>query len=165
MSKWDRRPGRVAAITPPVLPGPKKRPGKKLPPQAARMLKEEAAELFAEKNQGPLADVLVQVMEDLAPELDGLAGGQFAKDARIAAEMAYRLDNGIQLPGVLEVLDFFGFFLASLAVIGVFRSIEKKAGAKDRKIKKLRKMLDEKGPKMAKSRRDSIKRRLKKLAK
>ena len=130
--------------------------------KSKRLNMEKAAADFLEQHQGPLADMLVEVSGDLADELSGLGVGQ--RDARLAAEMAYRMDRAIDFPNELaEVLDWFGFFLCSLAIIGVVRHLERTAQRKGKRLEALKKKLAERGPKMVKARKRAIVRRIAKL--
>ena len=123
-----------------------------------RLSTEKAAVAFLELHHGPLAEMLVEVSGDLADELAGLGVGQ--RDARLAAEMAYRMDRAIDFPNELaEVLDWFGFFLASLGILGVVRALERTAERKGKRLAGLKKKLADRGPKMVKARKRAILRR------
>jgi hypothetical protein len=125
---------------------------------------EKAAADFLEQNHGPITEMLIEVSGDLADELAGLGVGQ--RDARLAAEMAYRMDRAIDFPNVLaEALDWFGFFLASLAIIGVVRALERTAERKGKRLAGLKKKLADRGPKMVQARKRSIVRRIARLEK
>ena len=63
----------------------------------------------------------------------------------------------------MEALDFFGFFLASLAAIGIYRAIEKSMARRKEKADKLKRRLEERGPKMAAAAKRRIERRILKL--
>jgi len=128
----------------------------------SRLAKEKAAAAFLEKHHDPLSTLLVDVMGDLGSELTGVSS--FQRDARLAAEMAYRLDKAIAIPNELaEALDFYGFYLASLLVIGIYRLVEKKTEKRNRRADVLKRRLRERGPKMAAARKRSIERRIEKL--
>lgn len=127
-----------------------------------RLANEKKASDFVEKNHGPMADLLEKVSADLGGELFGLPQAQ--ADARLAAEMAYRLDKAIAIPNeIVEALDWFGFFLASLAVIGIIRSIERTAKRKKVRLLNLNRKLTEKGPRMAQAARRRLERRIARL--
>jgi len=127
-----------------------------------RLAKEKAAGAFLEKHHDPLSTLLVDVIGELGEELTGLPA--FQRDARIAAQMAYRLDKAIAIPNELaEALDFYGFYLASLLAIGIYRAVEKKTERRQRRADVLKRKLRERGPKMAAARKRSIERRIEKL--
>ena len=129
-----------------------------------RLSAEKAAAGFLDLHHGPLVEMLVEVSGDLADELAGLGVGQ--RDARLAAEMAYRMDLAIDFPNELaEALDWFGFFLASLGILGVVRALERTAERKGKRLTTLKKKLAERGPKMVKARKRAILRRISKLEK
>jgi hypothetical protein len=128
----------------------------------SRLAKEKAAADFLEKHHGPLAELVVDVTSELGDEIADLP--QFQRDARIAAQMAYRLDKAIKIPNELaEALDFFGFYIASLLAIGIYRLVEKKTEKRQRRADVLKRKLRERGPKMAAARKRSIERRIEKL--
>jgi hypothetical protein len=78
--------------------------------------------------------------------------------------MAYRLDNAIQVPNELvEALDWFGFFLGSLLVIGIVRGIERSAKRKRVRLLSLQAKLEERGPRMTRLARAHLERRIKRL--
>ena len=130
--------------------------------RARRLAKESAAAAFVEQHHGPMAELLQKVSGDLAAELVGVPMAH--ADARLAAEMAFRLDNAIAIPNELaEALDWFGFFLASLAVIGIWRAIERKEGRKHARLDKLMQKLTERGPRMTRARRRALERRIARL--
>ena len=127
-----------------------------------RLAKEKQAATFIEKHHGPMADLLQTVSTDIGAELVGLPQAQ--ADARLAAEMAYRLDNAIAVPNALiEALDWFGFFLASLAVIGIVRAIERAARRRRQRLGNLQAKLTEKGPRMTRLAKRALERRIKRL--
>jgi hypothetical protein len=127
-----------------------------------RLAKERQAAAFIEKHHGPMAALLQEVTEDLGAELTSLS--QIQRDSRLAAEMAYRLDNAIEVPNELvEALDWFGFYLGSLIVIGIYRAIERGMKRKKERADKLKKKLRDNGPRMAKAARRRIERRIARL--
>ena len=127
-----------------------------------RLAKERGAADFVEKHHGPMAALLEDVSAAIGAELVGLPQAQ--ADARLAAEMAYRLDKAIAIPNELaEALDWFGFFLGSLLVIGIVRGIERSAKRRKQRRGNLKTRLEEKGPRMTRIARRSLERRIKAL--
>ena len=117
---------------------------------------------FVNKHNDKMTALLLDVTEDIGSELVGL--NQIQRDSRIALEAAHRLDKAINIPNELaEALDFFGFFLAALAVLGVVRAIEKDMARKKERKEKLERRLQERGPKMAAAAKRRIERRIAKL--
>ena len=132
--------------------------------RSKRLAKERAAAAFIEKHHGPMADLLVKVSGDLGEEWLDLPRAQ--ADARLAAEMAYRLDRAISVPNELvEALDWLGFFLASLLVISLWRSLEQRTERRARRADVLKKRLVKSGKRMTKARRVAIERRITRLEK
>lgn len=130
--------------------------------RSSRLANERKAAGFVEQHHGPLADLLQKVTVDIGEELVGLPQAQ--SDARLAAEMAYRLDKAIEIPNeIAEALDWFGFFLASLAVIGIVRSLERTAKRKRERLGNLKRKLTDKGPRMAQAARRRLERRIQRL--
>jgi len=127
-----------------------------------RLDKERQAAAFVEKNNNHMVALLQSVTEDIGEELVGLS--QIQRDSRLAAEMAYRLDNAIEVPNeLIEALDWFGFYLGSLIVIGIYRAIERAMKRKKERAAKLKKRLEDNGPRMAKAARRRIERRIARL--
>jgi cytochrome oxidase assembly protein ShyY1 len=127
-----------------------------------RLAKERQAAAFVEKNNGQMVALLQDVTQEIGAELVGLS--QIQRDSRLAAEMAYRLDNAIEIPNELvEALDWFGFYLGSLIVIAIYRAIESGMRRKKEKASKLRKKLEDNGPRMAKAAKRRIERRIARL--
>jgi len=127
-----------------------------------RLARERQAATFIEKHHGPMAALLQEVTEDIGAELTSLS--QIQRDSRLAAEMAFRLDNAIQVPNeLIEALDWFGFYLGSLIVIGIVRAVERSIKRKKERADKLKKRLEERGPRMAKAARRRIERRIARL--
>ena len=119
--------------------------------------------LFVDEG-GPMAALLQEVTEDIGAELTSLP--QIQRDSRLAAEMAFRLDNAIQVPNeLIEALDWFGFYLGSLIIIGIVRAVERSMKRKQERAAKLKKRLEDKGPRMAKAARRRIERRIARLEK
>ena len=131
---------------------------------ASRLRQEREAAAFVGKHHDQMLGLLLTVTEDIGEELVGL--NQIQRDSRLALEMAYRLDQAIEIPNeLLEALDFFGFFLASLAVIGIVRAIERSMKQRRERIEKLNRRIKERGPQMAKATKRRIERRITKLEK
>ena len=129
-----------------------------------RLAKEKQAATFIEKHHGPMAELLQEVTEDIGAELTSLS--QIQRDSRLAAEMAFRLDNAIQIPNVLiEALDWFGFYLGSLIVIGIVRAVERSMKRKKETAAKLKKRLEKNVTPIAKAARRRIERRIARLEK
>ena len=127
-----------------------------------RLAKERQAASFVEKNNAQMVALLQDVTQEIGAELVGLS--QIQRDSRLAAEMAYRLDNAIEIPNELvEALDWFGFYLGSLIVIAIYRAIESGMRRKKEKASKLRKKLEDNGPRMAKAAKRRIERRIARL--
>ena len=130
----------------------------------SRRQKEKQAAAFVGRHHDQMLGLLLNVTEDIGEELVGL--NQIQRDSRLALEMAYRLDNAIEVPNeLLEALDFFGFFLASLAAIGIYRAIERSMKQKKETAEKLKRRLEERGPRMAVAARRRIERRIARLEK
>ena len=129
-----------------------------------RLAREKKAAAFVEQHHGPMAALLQEVTEDIGAELTSLP--QIQRDSRLAAEMAFRLDNAIQVPNeLIEALDWFGFYLGSLIIIGIVRAVERSMKRKQERAAKLKKRLEDKGPRMAKAARRRIERRIARLEK
>ncbi len=129
-----------------------------------RRAKEKEAAAFVGQNHDQMMSLLLNVTEDIGEELVGL--NQIQRDSRLALEMAYRLDKAIEIPNeLIEALDFFGFFLASLAAIGIYRAIERSMKRKKETAEKLKRRLEERGPRMAVAARRRIERRIARLEK
>ena len=128
-----------------------------------RLAKERGAAAFVEKHHGPMAALLEDVSADIGAELVGLPQAQ--TDARLAAEMAYRLDKAIAIPNELaEALDWFAYFLGSLLIIGIVRGIQRSAKRRKHRLGSLKAKLEEKGPKMTKAARRRLERRIARIA-
>ena len=127
-----------------------------------RIQKRSEAALVVEQHSGPIMRLLVDVITDLAPEVDGLH--HFEQDAAFAAELAYRLDNSSQFTDPLfEALDGVITFFVALAAVGIYRAVCRSEKLRGSKVDHLRSRLESRGPKMAKSARARLKRRVKRL--
>ena len=130
--------------------------------KVSRLQKARQAADFVNRHNDQMLTLLLDVTEDIGEELVGL--NQIQRDSRLALEMAYRLDKAIEIPNeLMEALDFFAFFLASLAAIGIYRAIEKSMARRKEKADKLKRRLEERGPKMAAAAKRRIERRIVKL--
>ena len=131
-------------------------------PRSRRLAKERQAAELIEAHHSQLETLLIQVTGDIGEDLLGL--NTFQRDSRIAAEMAYRLDQAIDFPSpLMEAADWFIFYLASLGVIGIVRAIERAMKRKKERLGKLQRRLEERGPKMAKAAKRRIERRITRL--
>ncbi len=127
-----------------------------------RIEKRQEAADFLNAHSGPVMAMLVDVISDLAPEVEHL--NHFEQDAAYCAELAYRLDKQINLPDpVLEALDGIVIFFVALASMGIYRSIARKEKLRGKRLDKLKQKLEERGPKMAKAARYRLQRRIKRL--
>jgi hypothetical protein len=129
-----------------------------------RLARERVAADWIQKNHGPMADLFEDVARDIGAELVGLP--KATRTARMAAEMAYRLDEMTDLSGfspLAEALDFFGYFLGSLIFLAIVDGIEAAAKRKKERVGRLKKRLEDKGPRMAKLARTRLERRIKRL--
>ena len=125
-----------------------------------RLQSERKAAQFLEENHPKLAALFEDVVVDLGKEWVGLPKAQLR--ARQAAEMAYRLDKMADFSGfspIVEALDFFAFYLGSLAFLGIVDAVEAAARRKKERVGKLKKRLELNGDKMARSRKRQIERR------
>jgi len=129
-----------------------------------RLARERVAADWIQKNHGPMADLFEDVARDIGAELVGLP--KATRTARMAAEMAYRLDEMTDLSSfspLAEALDFFGYFLGSLIFLAIVDGIEAAAKRKKERVGRLKKRLEDKGPRMAKLARTRLARRIKRL--
>jgi len=129
-----------------------------------RLARERVASDWIQKNHGPMADLFEDVARDIGAELVGLP--KATRTARMAAEMAYRLDEMTDLSSfspLAEALDFFGYFLGSLIFLAIVDGIEAAAKRKKERVGRLKKRLEDKGPRMAKLARTRLERRIKRL--
>jgi hypothetical protein len=130
--------------------------------QKRRMEKRVDAAKFLEQHTGPVMGMLAGVVHDLAEEVDGLK--QFEQDAAYAAELAYRLDNSIQLGDpLLEALDGIIIFFVALGAIGIYRAACRAEKLRGARLERLKTKLEERGPRMAKAARARLARRIKRI--
>lgn len=127
-----------------------------------RRAKRAEAAAVLERHTGPVMSMLADVVGDLADEVAGLK--QFQADAAVAAELAYRLDQAIPFSDPLaEALDGIVTFFVALAAVGIYRAVCRSEKLRGAKVDRLRSRLESRGPKMAKSARARLKRRVKQL--
>jgi hypothetical protein len=128
-------------------------------PRSRRLAKERKAAELIESHHSELEALLIEVTSDIGGELLGLS--MFQRDCRLAAQMAYQLDKATDWSSpLMEAADWFIYYLASLAVIGIVRAVERSMKRKKDKLGKLQRRLEERGPKMAKAARRRIERRI-----
>jgi len=129
-----------------------------------RLQRERTAAAFLEENHGPMAAIFEDVSRDLGAELVGLK--KASRHARMAAEMAHRLDKMIDLSGfspIAEALDWFGFFLGALGFLALVDAVESAAKRRGKKIARLQQRLDVDGPRLSKMARVRLERRIARL--
>lgn len=130
--------------------------------QQRRMEHKLKAARALEAHSGPVMGLLAQVVEDLGEELDGL--NQFQQDAELAAELAYRLDNAINIPNeVIEALDGIIIFFVALAAIGIWRAVSRQEKLRGKRVARLEGRLREHGEMMAPGHRRMLERRIKRI--
>ena len=131
----------------------------------SRLHHEEAAAEFLRRNSGPIGDLVLKVSGDLADDLAGLTRPE--SDARIAAEVAYRIDKAVQwtdivegVPGVvIEAVDYFVAFLGALGALACLRRLERRGLV----ASGLRKQLASEGEAWGMQRRKRVARRIRRL--
>lgn len=130
--------------------------------QTKRLTREHGAATFAEANHDPMVALFFRVSTDLREELEGV--GQFQADARIAAEMAYQLDQKIVIPNEIgEALDYFVYFLASLVIIGVVRSLQRSSKRRKDRLMAAKRRMKDRGPHLTALSRRALERRIARL--
>ena len=132
--------------------------------RSKRLARERIAADWIHENHGPMAELFEDVARDLGAEMVGLPHA--TRTARQAAEMAYRLDNMVDLSAfgpLPEALDFFFFFLGSLAFLALVDGINAATKRKKERLGKLKKRLEDKGPRMAKIAKARLERRINRL--
>jgi len=123
------------------------------------MVKRREAAAVLEKHTGPVMEMLAQVIGDLGSETDGMR--QFEQDAAYAAELSYRLDKAIPLGDpLLEALDGIVLFFVALGAIGIWRALARRDRLRGARLDRLQARLVERGPKMAKSARVRLERKI-----
>jgi hypothetical protein len=128
-----------------------------------RQQKRAEAAAFLEKHHDPIAKMLVGVVSDLAPEVEGLRF--FEQDAAYAAELAFRLSRVAPTDAFgREVVRVVAFFVA-LAIVGIYRSVMRREKMRDKTLDRLESRLLERGPKMATAARKRLERRIARLEK
>lgn len=125
--------------------------------------KRKAAEAL-EKHSGPVLGLLSEVVADLAEE-NGIATSQTEEDFALIGELAHRLDKAIELKDPLfeAISDVVIFFLAAGAV-AIYRSIERRSRMQGKRLDRLRKKLEDRGPLMSKLARERLEKRIARLA-
>ncbi len=152
-------------------PAKKAAPKKKAAPrQAAKSTtrdrrlehKRKAAEAL-ETHSGPVLGLLSEVVSDLAEEVEGMS--QVEEDLAYCTELAHRLDKAIKLSDpILEVLDGLVIFFVAAAAVGIYRSIERRSRMQGKRLDRLRKKLEDRGPAMSKLARERLEKRIAQLA-
>lgn len=123
---------------------------------------EQRAAEVVEQYHGPVLQMVAQVVRDLAPETADMS--QIEADIRLAGEVAFRIDNMINIPNPLvEALDGVVGWFAALAAIGVWRSIQAQLRKRGEKLEQLEAILAERGAHLTAQRRRKIERRIKRL--
>tara|TARA_Y100000310_G_scaffold114303_1_gene112815 strand:+ start:162 stop:674 length:513 start_codon:yes stop_codon:yes gene_type:complete len=149
----------------------RKAPAKKAAPKRseaeatrARRLehKRKAAEAI-EKHSGPVLNLLSEVISDMADEVEGLS--QVEEDLAHCMELAHRIDKAIKLSDpILEALDGLVIFFVAAAAVGIYRSIERRSRMKGKRLDRLRKKLEDRGPAMSRLARERLEKRIARLA-
>jgi len=123
---------------------------------------EERAATLIEQHEGTVMRMVSQVVQDLAPETADLS--QVAADLRLAGEIAYRLDNAINLPHPLaEALDGPILWFLALGGVGIWRSLQRRERNRGARARRLAALLDEHGDDISAKRRRRLNRRLRRL--
>ena len=125
--------------------------------------KRRAAEAL-ETHSGPVLGLLSEVVADLAEE-NGIATSQIEEDFALIGELAHRLDKVIKLKDPLfeAISDVVIFFLAAGAV-AIYRSIERRSRMQGKRLDRLRKKLEDRGPLMSRLARERLEKRIARLA-
>jgi len=148
-------------------PAPRKKPApRRSEAEATRSRrlehKRKAAEAI-EKHSGPVLNLLSEVVHDLADEVEGLS--QVEEDLAHCMELAHRIDKAIKLSDpILEALDGLIIFFVAAAAVGIYRSIERRSRMKGKRLDRLRKKLEDRGPAMSKLARQRLEKRIARLA-
>jgi len=124
--------------------------------------KRRAAEAI-EKHSGPVLNLLADVVHDLAEENEGLS--QVEEDLALASELAFRIDRALVLKDpLLEALDGLIALLVAGVAVAVYRSIERRSRMQGKRLDRLRKKLEDRGPLMSKIARERLEKRIARLA-
>ena len=168
-----KKPKKPAAKKPtarkasPKKAAPKKKAVPKKPAaddKRARRLehKRKAAEAI-EAHSGPVLGLLSEVVADLAEEVEGMS--QVEEDLAYCMELAHRIDRAIKLSDpILEALDGLVIFFVAAAAVGIYRSIERRSRMQGKRLDRLRKKLEDRGPMMSKLARARLEKRIARLA-
>ncbi len=124
--------------------------------------KRRAAEAL-EKHSGPVLNLLADVVHDLAEENEGLS--RVEEDLALASELAFRIDRALVLKDpLLEALDGLIALLVAGVAVAVYRSIERRSRMQGKRLDRLRKKLEDRGPLMSKLARERLEKRIARLA-
>jgi len=124
--------------------------------------KRKAAEAI-EAHSGPVLGLLSEVVSDLAEEVEGMS--QVEEDLAYCMELAHRIDKAIKLSDpILEALDGLVIFFVAAAAVGIYRSIERRSRMQGKRLDRLRKKLEDRGPAMSKLARERLEKRIARLA-
>ena len=91
-----------------------------------------AAAQVLDRHLPTLLDLVEAVVRDVDPGQGACA--QLVRDARIAAEVAARLDDAIPLPEPLETWDRPILFLVALGALGIYRASRRAAASRRDKL-------------------------------
>jgi hypothetical protein len=133
-------------------------------PREKRLARERVAADFVSQNHTNLADLFEDVARDLGAEL--LTLPKATRRARQAAEMAHRLDQMVDLSGfspLAEALDWFGFFLGSLAFLAIADGVAAAAKRRKKRLGNLKDKLKEDGPRLSRIAKTRLERRITRL--
>jgi uncharacterized membrane protein (DUF106 family) len=80
-------------------------------------------------------------------------------------ELAHRIDKAINLNDpILEALDGLVIFFVAASAVGIYRSIERRSRMQGKRLDRLRKKLEDRGPLMSKLARERLEKRIARLA-
>jgi len=120
------------------------------------------AEKFLEKHNGPIAQVVAQVADEMWDEIEWMP--KFQQDAAMAAEVAYRLDKKVKLPSaILEALDGPIIFFVALGAIGIWRLVQNKQKRQENRLERITERLEELGKDEFPRRRARLEKRVRNL--
>ena len=115
-----------------------------------------------ERHSGPVLNLLAEVINDLAPEIDDQ--GIAAQDFALIAELSHRLDRAIELKDpLLEGLSDVIILFVSAAAVGIYRLIEGRNARHSQRLARLKERLTTKGPAMGAHQRQRLERRIARL--